>query len=95
MRGFMQGVKLYLVLAVNGQGEILREGQARLEEAAELAEQFLEARWSDTFGESDKVDKVKVIDPASNEDYMVLTRKTDKRTGKVYPSYRMTPIEVV
>jgi len=93
MRGFMQGVKLYLVLAVNGQGEILARGQARVEEASDLAEIFLNAKWDDKVGETDKVDVVKIFDPVTREEYMTVSRKTDKRTGKVYPSYQVVPLD--
>jgi len=95
MKGFMTGVKLFVVLAINGQGEILDRGQARLEEAADLAEIFLKSKWSDVLGETDKVDQVKVIDPDSHEEFMVVTRKTDKRTGKIFPSYRVVPFDSV
>lgn len=82
-------MKMFILLALDGQQQLVSRLQASLEEFSELAWSVLET--------DQRVEEVRVIEngadtvektvPESDDVFMVVTRGVDRRTGRVCPSW--------
>lgn len=72
-------VKRLILLVLNAQNELIEEAQAITEEAWDVAWSYLQR--------DRKVMTVRIIDPHTKELEGTVCRLTDKRTGKIHPSY--------